>query len=123
MGFKDWVADAPVGVFGEVTLRKNRIQKTQGFGKEEFPLTGVVARVEDGEALQKRVTMTRLVALGVFALAAQKKSGGESFLTIEGPEFFWTIEVDRKKKNDAMKFVGKIAATVKAFEASNPATD
>jgi hypothetical protein len=79
-------------------------------GKEggTYPLAGVSARVEAGEALQKRVTATRVATMGVFALAAKKKSGGEVYLTVEGPEFFWTLEVDRKKQKDAREFAAKV---------------
>ena len=64
--------------------------------------------VEDGEELSSRVTMTRLVTLGVFALAAKKKTGGEKFLTIESPDIFWTIEVPRKNVGAAQRFIGDI---------------
>ena len=74
----------------------------------EFPLTGVSARVESGAELQSRVTVTRLVLTGIFAFALKKKKGGEKYVTVQGEGFFWAMEVDRKKANDAMKFVAKI---------------
>lgn len=80
---------------------------------EEQPLTDVTARLEAGEELQSRVTATRLVLLGVFALAAKKKSGGTKFLTIEGPEFMWGAEVDRKSIKDAQKFTLAVNNQVK----------
>lgn len=80
---------------------------------EEQPLTDVTARLEAGEELQSRVTATRLVLLGVFALAAKKKSGGTKFLTIEGPEFMWGAEVDRKSIKDAQKFMLAVNNQVK----------
>ena len=101
------------GAKEEITLFPKKVRKGGAILGEEQPLTGVIARVEDGEALQKRVTVTRLVAIGVFALLAKKKRGGESFLTVEGPGFFWAIEIDRKKKNDAIKFAGKVNDQVK----------
>ena len=113
MGFKDWVADAPVATFGNLTLRKDRVQKLDGFKKEEHPLDGVMARVESGAELDSRITATRLVSLGIFALAFKKKSGGEGYLTIEGPDFLWFVEVDRKKKGDAIKFAMKLNNHVK----------
>lgn len=94
----------PTGYFADLTLHRDRITK----GGETQPLAGVTARVEAGSDLKKRVTATRLVALGVFAFAAKKKTGGEVFLTIEGPEFFWTVEVDRKKRGDAQAFAAKV---------------
>lgn len=80
---------------------------------EEQPLTDVTARLEAGEELQSRVTATRLVLLGVFALAAKKKSGGTKFLTIEGPGFMWGAEVDRKSIKDAQKFMLAVNNQVK----------
>lgn len=108
MGIKDWLANAPLATFGgltdQVVLHKDRVQR----GGEDHPLTGVTARVESGSDLEKRVTVTRLVALGVFSLMAKKKSGGEAYLTVEGPDFFWTVEVERKKRAQAQSFAAKV---------------
>lgn len=50
-----------------------------------YPLAGLTARVEDSGTLNRRITATRLVAFGVFALAAKKKQDDrEVYLTIEG---------------------------------------
>lgn len=98
------MAAAPVLIGHGVTVYRDRIER----GGESHPLDGVTARVETGSDLEKRVTVTRLVAIGVFALLAKKKSGGEVYLTIEGPNFFWTIEVDRKKQPDARTFAAKV---------------
>ena len=117
MGFKDWVEDAPVATFGNVTLRKYRIQKLDGFKKEEHPLDGVTVRVESGSEIDSRITATRLIALGVFALAAKKKTGGEAYLTIEGTDFMWVIDVDRKKKPDAIKFAHTFTSHIKTLPA------
>jgi hypothetical protein len=92
-------------------LTKKEISK----GKDSKSLSGVVARVESGSELQSRVTATRLLAFGVFAFAAKKKKGGEKYLTIEGPDFVWTAEVKRDKKdiNKAMNFVSQINSNAK----------
>ena len=80
-----------------------------GGAVESLPLSQLEGvRLEDGEELSSRVTMTRLVTLGVFALAAKKKTGGEKFLTIESPDIFWTIEVPRKNIGAAQRFIGDI---------------
>jgi hypothetical protein len=111
MGLKEWAANAPMAMFSDVMLYKNRIKR----GHEEFPLAGVSARVELGSALQKRVTMTRLVAIGVFALLAKKKkSGGDVYLTIEAPDFFWTVEVESKKESKAREFAAKVNNAVRS---------
>lgn len=117
------VANAPIERFGSLTdsinIYATEIERMGGDDAGRHSLEGVTARVEDGAALEKRVTATRLLAFGVFAFAAKKKKGGESFLTIEGPDFFWAIEVDRKKKGDAMKFAAKVNHQVKQAAASN----
>ena len=86
-------------------------------GFEKKPLNDVTARLESGSELQARVTMTRLVALGVFAFAAKKKKGGEKYLTIEGPDFVWTAEVKRDKKDidKAMKFINQVNTNSKIY--------
>lgn len=87
---------------------------------ETKPLNNVTARLESGSELQARVTMTRLVALGVFAFAAKKKKGGEKYLTIEGPDFVWTAEVKRDKKDiaKAMKFINQVNTNSKIYSKS-----
>lgn len=89
-------------------------------GFETKPLNDITARLESGSELQARVTMTRLVALGVFAFAAKKKKGGEKYLTIEGPDFVWTAEVKRDKKDidKAMKFINQVNTNSKIYSKS-----
>jgi hypothetical protein len=110
MGFKEWVADVPVATFGPFHLRKDSIERVVGEDKGKHPLAGVEVTLEDGEALRRRVTATRVLATGVFALALRKQSGGESFLTIQGDGFAWVYEVPAKKRGDAVKFVAKVRA-------------
>lgn len=69
--------------------------------------------LEDGEELQSRVTATRLLMLGVFAFAAKKKTGGNKFITVEGEDFLWALEVGRKKVSDAQKLVLKARQLMK----------
>lgn len=117
MGLKSWAAKAPVATFGlsdQLVLRRDRISR----GKDEHPLDGVTARVENGSDLEKRVTVTRLVAFGVFAFAAKKRSGGECYLTVEGPDFFWTVEVDRKGQPKARAFAAQVNDTVRSATSS-----
>lgn len=85
-----------------------------GKGRERYPLAGVTASMEQGSELEKRITATRLVMLGVFALAAKKSKGGEWFLTIEGPRFTWVVEVPRKEIGKARKFAGQVSSQVKS---------
>lgn len=71
-------------------------------------LNDVHATVEDGSAVQDRITATRIMLVGVFALAWKKKRGGEKWLTIAGPNFFWLAEVGRKQISDAMRFAAAV---------------
>ena len=68
--------------------------------------------IEDAEELQSRVTVTRLLLVGVFAFALKKKKGGTKYIVVEGEDFLWPIEIGRKKAADAKKFVMK-ARTLK----------
>lgn len=107
----------PVDAFDMITLYKDAITRREGLSKEEYPLNGVVARVEQGSDLEKRVTATRLIATGVLALGWKKKSGGEVWLTIEGRDFFWTVEIDRKKADKARKFAARVNDTARKLPA------
>lgn len=75
---------------------------------EKHDLHGVKANVEDGSALESRVTLTRLLALGVFAFAFKKKKGGEKYLTIEGPDFAFIAQSGRKQISEAMTFANMV---------------
>lgn len=94
---------------GTLRLYPDRLEKKGGGSVETLPLGQLEGvHLEDGEELSSRVTMTRLVTLGVFALAAKKKTGGEKFLTIESPDVFWTIEIPRKSIGAVQRFIGAI---------------
>ena len=76
---------------GALHLYPDRLEKKGGGSVEALPLSQLEG-----------------VTLGVFALAAKKKTGGEKFLTIESPDIFWTIEVPRKNVGAAQRFIGDI---------------
>ena len=112
-----WVDGLPSaslgGSDGALTLYADRLEHRKGLlgGKESVPLSqDVQVRVESGSALESRVTMTRLVALGIFAFAAKKKRGGEVFVTVESPDVFWMVEVPRKGVGQARRFVAAVEA-------------
>lgn len=121
MGLKDWfkdqreqaLADPIVTTFNggdrPLALYTHSIRS----GGETIPLTEVELHLESGEELQSRVTVTRLLALHIFAFALKKKRGGEKYLTIESPDQFITIEIPRKKVGDAVKFMGAVHAQAK----------
>lgn len=110
-------ADSLVASFiGSDGTRLTLNQKTIGNGSEKQSLEGVTARLELGSDLQSRVTVTRLLALGVFAFAAKKKKGGERYLTIEGPEFVWATEAKPKQISKAEAFVVKVNNQAKKMQ-------
>lgn len=127
MGLKSWLqdqraqaqADPVVTTFfgGDkpLALHEHSIRH----GGDSIPLDEVELHLESGEELQSRVTATRLVALGIFAFAAKKKCGGEKYLTVEGGDQFWTIEIPRKKVGDAVKFMGQVRAQAAKDASSN----
>lgn len=94
VGTKKKGPDTSEGVLGTLilpgmVLRYTATELIEGYGDaaKRYPLAGITARVEDTGALTQRVTATRLVALGVFALAAPKKQDNRVlYLTVEGPE-------------------------------------
>lgn len=95
--------------------------KRRGEPIQRIPLTDVVSiEVEDGEAMQARVTATRLVTLGILAFAAKKKSGGDKWLMIETRRALLTLHFDRKAVDGLMRFVAHTRAAVKAAQ-SQPA--
>ena len=100
--------------FKIIKLRDNSIS----CGKETHPLIGVSARVENGSDIEKRVTFTRLLLLGIFAFAMQKKKGGEKYLCIEGPDFAWMTEVKNKNTRIAMRFATEVNDAVRKSQVS-----
>lgn len=95
--------------------------KRRGEAIQRIPLTDVVSvEVEDGEAMQARVTATRLVTLGILAFAAKKRSGGDKWLMIETRQALLTLHFEHKAVDGLMRFVAHTRAAVKAAQ-SQPA--
>ena len=87
--------------------------KRRGEPIQRIPLTEVVSvEVEDGEAMQARVTATRLVTLGIFALAAKKKIGGDKWLMVETRQALLTLHFERKAVDGLMRFVAHTRACI-----------
>lgn len=125
MGFKEFMANAaasaPLGRFEDVTLYTDKITKGGVLSPEAHPLTGVACVIESGSQLDKRLTATRLALVGPVALLIKKSKGGESYLTIEGPEFVWLVKVDRgeRAQRKAREFAAKVSAQVKRANADS----
>jgi hypothetical protein len=63
-------------------------------GQATGRFTGSLARVETEGQLASRITVTRLVTLGVFALGARKKvDNRELYITVEGAGFQLVVKV------------------------------
>ena len=75
---------------------------------ERHSLKGVHAYLEDGSALESRITATRLLLFGPFALAMKKRKGGEKYLIVEGPDFAYMTMVKRQNISKAVRFKPEI---------------
>lgn len=95
--------------FEGVVLTENSITYQDQGG----PLTGATARVENAADIQRRVTATRLLAIGIFAFA-KKKQSGHVYLTVEHPDYEFLVEVPVKKETNARAFAVKINNAAKA---------
>ncbi len=68
-------------------------------------LVGATATVDTAGAIQRRITATRIVLTGVFALAWQKKSDDrELYLLIEGVDYSIVAQIDPSKGALARQF-------------------
>lgn len=72
-------------------------------------LAGVRATVDTAGQIESRMTVTRMAALGPFALALKKKKDRrELYLLVEGPEYSFVDEMDPKDGAKARKFAARI---------------
>lgn len=84
-------------------------------GRERVPLAGARLSVDTAGELDKRITATRLILTGPFALAFRKKKDRrELYLTVEGQGAAFVVELDPKKGADARKWAAKINALASA---------
>ena len=80
---------------------------TVSYENQGGPVKGAVATVEAGADIKSRVTATRLVALGVFALAAPKRTG-HVYLTIEHPDYFIQVPIKLNMEGYARSFAAAV---------------
>lgn len=103
--------------FGGVVIRGDRVEHK---GKS-LPLAGAHATVDSAGEIDKRITATRLVLTGPFALAFRKKKDKrELYLMIEGDGDAFVVEVDPKKGAEARKFAAKLNTAASRATASAP---
>ncbi|PZE34027.1 hypothetical protein DEJ21_14350 [Curtobacterium sp. MCSS17_006] len=131
MGFKEWLAGADeraakasarldeinrrqreTGKFAGVYLTDGMIGWTdQGHARREA-VTGARAEVAVGADAQRRITATRIVLIGVFALAFRKQKG-TGFLTIENASYYLGVPFPIKDERDARAFAAKVNAAAR----------
>jgi hypothetical protein len=92
-----------LGSFEGITLRSTSVHYKGDGGS----VKGATARVEAAADVEKRITATRLLAVGIFALA-WKKRNGSVFLTVDHPDYQLLVAVPVKHEADARKFASKI---------------
>ena len=69
------------------------------------PLQGATASVQTEGEIRDRFTATRILALGIFALAFKKKTSDKDvFVVIEHPDYLITEHIPSKKEADARAF-------------------
>jgi hypothetical protein len=100
-----------LGAYHGVTLHELWLSTPHGSGS----LAGVNASVD--AQISSRITATRLVAIGVFALAANKKTGAV-YLSIDGPEFASVVECPQTENTKAREFAVKINNASRAAAAA-----
>lgn len=94
-----------------VNLRITATELIEGYGGTRHRLAGLVARVEEGGTVNRRFTVTRIVALGVLAAGLPKKIDDRTlYLTIEGPNTIIVSEIPMKKDP-------KVGSKARAFAA------
>lgn len=105
------------GTDGHLQLYPDGVDHLHGLTRATIPLHTIQAvSIEDGADLEARITATRLVLIGVFALAFRKRKGGEKYLTIESSDAFTVLEVDRKSIANAQKFAAAVRTSVKGAQ-------
>lgn len=98
-----------VAAGGGVQVFQRWIVTPQGSGS----IIGVTASAEDNTSINKRITATRLVGLGVFALAApKKKGGGNAYVVIEGPHISGVASFSGDKQQSVGPRAFSLAAAI-----------
>ncbi|MFJ6438525.1 hypothetical protein [Streptomyces sp. NPDC091416] len=91
------------GAVGQMMVRKDPLRFTTP-GQMDVLVAGATITIDRGEAA-KRITATRVLATGIFALAL-KKDATKLFVTIEGADgkSAMLLECAAKREADARKF-------------------
>lgn len=107
--------------FDDIAISRSELY--EGYGAVHgAPLAGVRASIDSVGQLTSRVTLTRVAAVGILALALRKRQDDRSvFLTIVGPGVPIVRELpvhgDPRVQRTAREFAALVNATAQAFEA------
>jgi len=106
---------------GGATLYERWIDTPQGGGS----LVGVKAHAEDESSVRQRLTATRMLTIGVFALAAPKKKGvGNAYVVIEGPNVSGVATISAQANKNAgpaaYSFAAQVNNAARAAEQDEP---
>lgn len=125
MGLKEWAEKNKAG--GEVALANRAKLESQKaalrahkdpsglvltseqitYQGRTVSIIGAEAHVDSAVGAQSRVTATRVLAFGVFALAA-KKQHGSVYLTVEHPDYQFVVPFPAQKEALAREFAARI---------------
>lgn len=87
--------------FAGVTVRNGTISYKRTAG----PAAGAMARVETAGQINERYTASRVLMVGVFALAFKKKKDNRQlYLAVEGQGFGFLVELDPDDRVKAERF-------------------
>ena len=105
--------------FDDIAVTPTRIAYRSGRRILSNPLRGVHAHVESVGQLTTRITATRLVPLGVFALALRKRTDDRSvFLIVEGPGLAIVREIPVRANPGIQRAAREMAAAINAQAAT-----
>lgn len=114
--------DLPTAQFkgedGQLQLFRDGLDYIAKLDRTTLPLESIRSvSVEDGADLEARITATRLVLVGVFALAWRKRTGGEKYLTVEADDRFVAVTVSRRDITKAQRFAADLRTAIKGATA------
>ena len=93
------------GAFLGIKVNKDETVWSLEDKKAGGPIKGAKAYVETEGEIRDRFTATRILAIGIFALAFKKKTSDKDvFVVIEHPDYVITSHVPSKKEQDARAF-------------------
>lgn len=104
------------GVWLDIKFKGETVQHLKD-KSAQGPMKGATASVQTEGEIRDRFTATRILMLGVFALAFKKKTSDKDvFVVIEGPGYVITSHVPNKKESDARQFARDFNAYVRGME-------